>query len=162
MSHAPIVSVRISRTVKVFDATVKPGQNRSSAGIALGDWLMPLGDYAAQRGVCIVGQGLAHALDGALDPAVQYLQVGKQGRQLRIRVPSGRCGLRIDHLNYSRYTAALGATQVWVGAPTLLCHSERSEESVGIGRMLGFRVPTSSQVLPFRVHLLYQCHLLGS
>src|SRR5262249_35911634 len=40
--------------VKVFDTAVKPGQNRSSAGIALGDWLMPLGDYAAERRVCLV------------------------------------------------------------------------------------------------------------
>ncbi len=40
--------------VKVFDATVKPGQSRASANIALGDWLMPLGDYATERNVCIV------------------------------------------------------------------------------------------------------------
>jgi sugar phosphate isomerase/epimerase len=43
-----------SPMVKVFDTTVRPGQNRSSAGIALGDWLLPLGDYAAERNVCIV------------------------------------------------------------------------------------------------------------
>jgi sugar phosphate isomerase/epimerase len=42
-----------SPMVKVFDTTVRPGQNRSSAGIALGDWLAPLGDYAAERNVCI-------------------------------------------------------------------------------------------------------------
>jgi sugar phosphate isomerase/epimerase len=40
--------------VKVFDTQVKPGKARSSAGIALGDWLMPLADYAADRGVSIV------------------------------------------------------------------------------------------------------------
>src|SRR3954454_8525362 len=40
--------------VKVFDATVKAGQNRSNAAMALGDWLCPLGDYAAQRNVGIV------------------------------------------------------------------------------------------------------------
>jgi sugar phosphate isomerase/epimerase len=40
--------------VKVFDATVRPGQNRSSAAMELGDWLAPLGDYAAQRDVLIV------------------------------------------------------------------------------------------------------------
>ncbi len=40
--------------VKVFDATVRAGQNRSSAGIELGNWLAPLGDYAAERNVCIV------------------------------------------------------------------------------------------------------------
>jgi sugar phosphate isomerase/epimerase len=40
--------------VRIFDASVRPGQNRSSAAIALGDWLMPLGDYAGERNVCLV------------------------------------------------------------------------------------------------------------
>lgn len=40
--------------VKVFDAQVRPGQTRAGAGVELGDWLLPLGDYAAERGVSIV------------------------------------------------------------------------------------------------------------
>src|SRR5581483_6329513 len=40
--------------VKVFDTTVRPGQNRASAGMELADWLCPLGDYAAERNVMIV------------------------------------------------------------------------------------------------------------
>jgi sugar phosphate isomerase/epimerase len=40
--------------VKVFDTQVKPGQSRGSAAIALGDWLAPLGDYAAQHDVTIL------------------------------------------------------------------------------------------------------------
>src|SRR3954447_6071853 len=40
--------------VKVFDTQVRPGQSRPSAGIVLGDWLAPLGDYAADSGVTIV------------------------------------------------------------------------------------------------------------
>jgi sugar phosphate isomerase/epimerase len=46
--------------VKVFDTQVRPGglfrkgQTREAAGIALGNWLLPLGDYAAERGVTIV------------------------------------------------------------------------------------------------------------
>lgn len=50
--------------VKVFDAVSMPGsffnpsrmgnQSRSSTALALGDWLLPLGDYAAQRDVTIV------------------------------------------------------------------------------------------------------------
>lgn len=40
--------------VKVFDTTVKAGQNRSNAVMALGEWLGPVGDYASERGVCIV------------------------------------------------------------------------------------------------------------
>jgi sugar phosphate isomerase/epimerase len=40
--------------VRVFDMKVKPGWDRSSAGVAFGDWLLPAGDYAAERGVTIV------------------------------------------------------------------------------------------------------------
>lgn len=40
--------------VKVFDTTVKPGQNRSNAVMALGEWLSPIGEYAAERNVSIV------------------------------------------------------------------------------------------------------------
>jgi len=40
--------------VKIFDTQVRPGQTRSSAGVALGDWLLPLADYAADRDVVLV------------------------------------------------------------------------------------------------------------
>jgi fatty-acyl-CoA synthase len=40
--------------VKVFDMEVRPGQSRPTAGMALGDWLLPLGDYALSRDVTIV------------------------------------------------------------------------------------------------------------
>jgi len=40
--------------VKVFDTQVRPGQDRPAAGVALGTWLLPLADYAAERGVMIV------------------------------------------------------------------------------------------------------------
>ena len=50
--------------VKLFDAMVAPGgfftpaglmnRGRASMALALSDWLLPLGDYAAQRGVTIV------------------------------------------------------------------------------------------------------------
>jgi sugar phosphate isomerase/epimerase len=39
--------------VKIFDTEVHPGQSRASAGIAFGDWLLPLGDYAAQRDITL-------------------------------------------------------------------------------------------------------------
>ncbi len=42
------------KLVKVFDTQVKPGQNRANAGVALGDWLVPLGDHAADHDVTIV------------------------------------------------------------------------------------------------------------
>lgn len=40
--------------VKVFDTQVRPGQARSSAGVTLGNWILPLADYAAERGVVLV------------------------------------------------------------------------------------------------------------
>src|SRR5262245_49412851 len=40
--------------VKVFDTQIKPGQNRGSVANALGDWLAPLGDYAAQHDVTVL------------------------------------------------------------------------------------------------------------
>jgi sugar phosphate isomerase/epimerase len=40
--------------VKVFDTQVRPGQDRPSAGVALGNWILPLADYAAERDVVIV------------------------------------------------------------------------------------------------------------
>lgn len=45
------------RMVKIFDTTVRPGHSRASAGVAFGDWLLPLGDYAADRDVIIVVEG---------------------------------------------------------------------------------------------------------
>src|SRR5687768_3832094 len=40
--------------VKIFDTQVKAGQSRDSAGTVLGNWVAPLGDYAAEREVAIV------------------------------------------------------------------------------------------------------------
>jgi sugar phosphate isomerase/epimerase len=40
--------------VKVFDTQVKAGQSRAAAGNALGDWLLPIADYGAERDVVIV------------------------------------------------------------------------------------------------------------
>jgi sugar phosphate isomerase/epimerase len=53
--------------VKIFDTQVQPGtvivptrwgnHSRSSAAVAFGDWILPLGDYAAERNVTIVVEG---------------------------------------------------------------------------------------------------------
>lgn len=48
--------------VKIFDTQVQPGsvlmpwkgETRQSAGVRLGNWLLPLADYAADHDVCIV------------------------------------------------------------------------------------------------------------
>ncbi|MEA2711254.1 MAG: hypothetical protein QOF78_3855 [Phycisphaerales bacterium] len=39
--------------VKIFDTQARPGWSRANIGVLLGDWLMPLADYAAERGVII-------------------------------------------------------------------------------------------------------------
>src|SRR5688572_5110923 len=40
--------------VRLFDTQVRPGQSRAEAAGLLAEWLAPLGDYAADRGVTIV------------------------------------------------------------------------------------------------------------
>jgi sugar phosphate isomerase/epimerase len=42
------------RLVRVFDTQVRPGQDRASAGVALGNWILPLADYAAERDVVLL------------------------------------------------------------------------------------------------------------
>ena len=39
--------------VKIFDTQSKPGWSRAQTGKLLGEWLLPLADYAAERGVVI-------------------------------------------------------------------------------------------------------------
>ncbi len=53
--------------VKIFDTRIEPGglvdptrlgnHSRAHAAVAFGDWILPLGDYAADRGVTIVVEG---------------------------------------------------------------------------------------------------------
>jgi sugar phosphate isomerase/epimerase len=45
--------------VKIFDTQARPGWSRANIGNLLGDWLMPLADYAGDRGVII---GIENAL----------------------------------------------------------------------------------------------------
>jgi sugar phosphate isomerase/epimerase len=40
--------------VKLFDTQLRPGQDRAGAAVAMGQWLMALGDYASERGVTLV------------------------------------------------------------------------------------------------------------
>jgi len=39
--------------VKILDVRIKPRQSRTAAGLALGDWLAPLGELARERGVVL-------------------------------------------------------------------------------------------------------------
>jgi sugar phosphate isomerase/epimerase len=40
--------------VKLFDTQLRPGQDRAGAAVAMGQWLMALGDYASERDVTLV------------------------------------------------------------------------------------------------------------
>jgi len=40
--------------VKVMETSIPPGQNRANAALVLGDWLLPLSDYAASHAVSLV------------------------------------------------------------------------------------------------------------
>lgn len=40
--------------VKLFDASVRPGQSHSTVAVAMGRWLRPLADYAGERGVTLL------------------------------------------------------------------------------------------------------------
>jgi sugar phosphate isomerase/epimerase len=45
--------------VKIFDTQARPGWSRANIGILLADWLLPLADYAGDRGIII---GVENAL----------------------------------------------------------------------------------------------------
>jgi sugar phosphate isomerase/epimerase len=52
--HLDLAAKLNCKTVKIFDTQVKPGQSRITAGVAMAQWLLPLADEAADRGVSIV------------------------------------------------------------------------------------------------------------
>ena len=52
--HMELAQKLDCRIVKMFDTKVKPGQDRVTAGVAMAQWLLPLADEAADRGVAIV------------------------------------------------------------------------------------------------------------
>lgn len=88
--------------VRVFDTTVRPGQTRAGAGVALGDWLLPLGDYAAKHDVLLVVENAlsfrsSKEMWGILD---------------RLQHPSIACCWDV-------FNAALIGEGPWVSVPTL-------------------------------------------
>jgi sugar phosphate isomerase/epimerase len=88
--------------VKVFDTTVRPGQARAAAGVALGDWLLPLGDYAAQRDVVLL-----------VENALSFRNAKEMWLILdRLQHPSIACCWDV-------FNAALIGEGPWVSVPTL-------------------------------------------
>jgi sugar phosphate isomerase/epimerase len=88
--------------VKIFDTQVRAGQNRQSAAVKLGDWLLPLGDYAAQHDVTIV-----------VENALSFRAAKEMWLVLdRIQHPSIACCWDV-------FNAALIGESPWVSVPTL-------------------------------------------
>ena len=46
------------RIVKLFDTHLRPGTDRAGAAVAMGQWLLPLGDYAAEHDVLLVVENM--------------------------------------------------------------------------------------------------------
>jgi sugar phosphate isomerase/epimerase len=51
--HIDVAEAIACPIVKIFDTQTRPGWSRANIGSLLGDWLMPLADYAAEHGVVI-------------------------------------------------------------------------------------------------------------
>ena len=88
--------------VRVPDVPLRKGQNRDAVAVALGDWLLPLGDHAAARGVTLVvenasGFRLSPQMWGLLD---------------RVAHPAIACCWDVC-------SAALGGEEPAVSVPTL-------------------------------------------
>lgn len=91
-----------SPLVKIFDTQVKPGQSRQSAAVAIGDWLTPLGDYAADRDVTIV-----------IENALSFRNAKEMWTILdRLRHPAIACCWDV-------FNAALVGESPFVSVPTL-------------------------------------------
>ncbi len=113
--------------VKVFDTNARPGQTRESTGIALGEFLMPLGDYAAQRDVCIVVENslsfraskeLWMILDRLSHPAISacwdVFNAALIGESSSISVPTLNSKIQYTQVKDAAF-GALGATYCQLG-----------------------------------------------
>lgn len=105
--------------VKIPDGPVDRGQSRAAAGQALGDWLLPLGDYAAQRNVSIAienAQGARSAremwaiLDRISHPSIgccwNVLNAWLIGESPYVSVPTLGSRIAYAHIADARITAS--------------------------------------------------------
>jgi sugar phosphate isomerase/epimerase len=108
--------------VKISDTQVRPGQGRAAAAVALGQWLMPLGDYAAERDVTIVVENLLSfrtsremwtMLEAAAHPAVaccwDVFNAALVGESPMLSVPTLNSRIQYVHVKDAKL-GALGAT----------------------------------------------------
>ena len=113
--------------VKVFDTQVRPGQSRATAGVALGDWLVPLGDYAAERDVLLVVENalsfrtakeLWAILDRIQHPAVascwDVFNAAVVGESPAVSVPTLNSRIQYTQVKDAKL-GALGATYCKLG-----------------------------------------------
>lgn len=113
--------------VKIFDTQVKPGQSRSSAGSAMGDWVMPLGDYAARRDVTIVienalsfrsAKEIWSILDRLSHPSIaacwDVFNAAMVGESPYISVPTLNSRIQYTQVKDAKF-GALGATYCKLG-----------------------------------------------
>ena len=56
--HIDIAAALGTPLVKLFDTQLRPGQDRAGAAVSMAKWLLPLGDYAADRGVMLVVENM--------------------------------------------------------------------------------------------------------
>jgi sugar phosphate isomerase/epimerase len=76
--------------VKITESAIRAGQNRAASGLALGDWLLPLADYAADRGVTL-------ALDNT-----QSLRTARETWTILDRLNHPSVGCCLDTLTLAR------------------------------------------------------------
>ncbi len=90
------------KLVKVFDTQVRAGQDRPSAGVALGNWILPLADYAAERDVILV-----------IENALSFRSAKEMWSILdRLQHPSIACCWDV-------FNAAMAGESPYISVPTL-------------------------------------------
>jgi sugar phosphate isomerase/epimerase len=122
-----------SPLVKVFDTQLKPGQTREGAGIALGDWITPLGDYAADRDVQIVIENALSfraakemwvILDRLMHPAIaccwDVFNAALIGEGPLISIPTLNSKIAYAQIKDAKF-GALGASYTKLGAGDVKC-----------------------------------------
>ena len=122
-----------SPLVKIFDTQIKAGHTRESAGIALGNWITPLGDYAADHDVQIVienalsfrsAKEMWFILDRLQHPAVaccwDVFNAALVGESPLISVPTLNSRIAYAQIKDAKF-GALGASYTKLGAGDVKC-----------------------------------------
>jgi sugar phosphate isomerase/epimerase len=122
-----------SPLVKVFDTQVRAGQTRESAGIAMGGWLTPIADYAAEHDVQIVienalsfrsAKEMWHIIDRLQHPAIaccwDVFNAALIGESPLISVPTLNSRIAYAQIKDAKF-GTLGASYTKLGAGDVKC-----------------------------------------